>query len=152
MTSKRLLNQRRPVLCHGFTLTGMSRSKRPSLLSQTRTESNRSPREPSRWSGPTTLSRVAMASPIESGEKSTPWTLQVSSSLIVKTCSYVFASHTITPSKSVPAAIASPVLRHNETDAARAELFHSCYLFAVIHSPHAHSDTVATAHDIFPVC
>ena len=38
-TTKRwLLNQRRPVLNHGFTVAGMCTSKEPSLLSQTRTK------------------------------------------------------------------------------------------------------------------
>jgi hypothetical protein len=38
-TTKRLsLNQRRPVLNHGVTVTLMSINERPSLLSQTRTE------------------------------------------------------------------------------------------------------------------
>ena len=38
-TKRLLLNQRRPVLYHGFTVTSMSMSKQPSLLSQTRTKS-----------------------------------------------------------------------------------------------------------------
>ena len=40
MTKKWLFSQRRPVLYTGVTSTGMSTSKRPSLLSQTRTDSS----------------------------------------------------------------------------------------------------------------
>ena len=98
-TAKRWsLNQRRPVLYHGVTATGMSTSKRPSLLSQTRTEwrvavAIRSPcgeylaaLTKSAWSSVRTRWRVAMSqmeavllcdaetSRVELGEKSTPMT------------------------------------------------------------------------------
>ena len=97
MTRRWLLNQRRPVLYHGVTITLMCLSKRPSLLSQTRTESSvavaiRSPcgeylaaHTHSVWPSACTRLPVAMSkmeavtsdtktSRVESGEKSTPLT------------------------------------------------------------------------------
>ena len=96
MTRRWVLNQRRPVLSRGVTVTLMCLSKWPSLLSQTRTESwvavaIRSPcgeylaaLTESQWSSACTRSRVAMSqmeavslnnavtSRVESGEKSSP--------------------------------------------------------------------------------
>jgi len=132
-TKRWLWNQSRPLLCDGDTLTGISTSKRPSLLSQTRTDpcrvavAIRSPcgeyfaaitRPPSRWSSVCTCSRVAMSqttavwfddtetSRVESGEKSTPRIPP--ESLCARTCSCVFASHTSVSPEDVPAAIHLP--------------------------------------------
>ena len=45
---------------------------------------------------------------VELGEKSTPLVWVPTPSLSVKTCSYVFASHTVTPSQPVPTVIHLP--------------------------------------------
>ena len=96
MTKRWSSSQRRPVLNHGITFTGMSTSKRPSVLSQTRTDlsvavASRSPcgeyfaalTQPS-WSSVSTFLRAAksqtvavplfeaVTSRVESSEKSTP--------------------------------------------------------------------------------
>ena len=116
------------MLNDGVTVTVMSTSKRPSLLSQTRTESGvavaiRSPCgeylaavTESPWASVCTRSRVAMSQMVdaetsraESGEKSTPMT-SWKSSLCEMTFLYVFASHTITSPQRVPAAIHRPSL------------------------------------------
>jgi hypothetical protein len=125
-TTKRwLIDQRRLVLNNGVTVALMSTSKRPSLLSQTRTDlpvavAMRLPcgeylaaRTELPWASVRTRLRVAMSqmvaillsdaetSRVESGEKSTP--LTVGSFLCEKTSLCVFASHTITLPQYVPA-------------------------------------------------
>ena len=144
-TTKRwLLNQGRPVLNDGVTFTGMSTSKRPSLLSQTRTDGSKvavAIRSPcgeyfaaitqSWWSSVSARSRAAMSQTlavrffdavtnrVESGEKSTP-TVSWKPSSCEKTCSNVFASHTNAWPLFVPAAIHLPSL-----DTARERTFHA---------------------------
>ena len=141
MTKRWSLNQRRLVLNHGVTVMLISTSKLPSLLSQSRTESGvavaiRSPRgeylaalTESPWPSVCTRLRVVMSqmeavqlydaetSRVESGEKSTPWTLRGSnlwmlprSSRSMMTISYISASHTNTLPQPVPAAIRLPSL------------------------------------------
>ena len=148
ITKRWLLNQRRPVLNNGVTLTLMSTSKRPSLLSQTRTESGvavaiRSPRgeylaalsEPT-WPSVCTRLRVAMSQMVvvpfsdaktsrdESGDKSTPLILPLS--LCEKTFSYVLASHTNTSPRNVPAAIHLPSLDTARHMTLSASIFAIC--------------------------
>ena len=166
-TTKRWLsNQRRPVLNHGVTVTLMSMSKRPSLLSQTRTEVSvavaiRSPcgeylaaftQFP--WSSVCTRLRVAMSqmvtfqlsdaetSRVESGERSTPLMVR-SSALCQMTLSYVLASHAITSPELVPAAIHLPSL-----DTARHQTFAStvaiCWPSSTRHSAHSNSLVVTS--------
>ena len=135
MTRRVSLNQRRPVLGHQVTLSGICTSRWPLLLSQTRMESGvavaiRSPSAEYLAAATTTespcwsvcaRSRAAMSqmeairsydaatSRVESGEKSTPVMLERRSHC-EKSCLYVFASHTIASPQRVPAAIHLPSL------------------------------------------
>ena len=158
-TTKRwLLDQRRPELNidNGATFTGMSVSNRPSLLSQTRTESKvavaiRSPcgeyfaaLTQYSWSVNTFLRAAtsqmavgffdAVTSRVESGEKSTPRIESGRSSLCVKTCSNVFVSHKIASPQSVPAAIHLPSCETARERTSRAAIVAICLQSSTRHT------------------